>query len=114
MILELFKAIDDKDTSKFVSFLAPDCIFRFGNGPTVVGVSDIKQYVGGFFDSISAVSHYILDVWDVPAGKVCHGLVSYTRNDGTVLTVPFSNIFKINAKGIFEYLIFADTSQLYA
>lgn len=113
MIPELFKAIDDKDIDKFVSFLAPDCVFRFGNGPVVTGVSDIRQYVGGFFDSIRALLHQIIDDWDVPGGKVCHGLVSYTRNDGTVLTVPFSNVFRIDSQGITEYLIFADTSELY-
>jgi hypothetical protein len=110
---DLFKYIDDKDIDKFVSFLAPDCVFRFGNGPAVSGVSDIRQYVGGFFDSIQALSHQITDSWDVAGGKVCHGLVSYTRKDGTVLTVPFANVFEIDSTGIKKYLIFADTSELY-
>jgi hypothetical protein len=40
--------------------------------------------------------------------------VSYRRHDGSELTVPFANILKGSEEGIREYLIFADTSRLYA
>ena len=33
----LFKAIDSKDAAQFVSFLAEDGEFRFGNAPAVKG-----------------------------------------------------------------------------
>ena len=114
MIPELFKAIDRKDTARFVSFLAPESLFRFGNAPPVKGRDNIAQYVQGFFDSVDSLSHTLIDVWDVPGGIVCHGHVAYTRLSGTVLAVPFTNVFKIGHAGIAEYLIFADTSQLYS
>lgn len=109
----LFKAIDGKDAKTFGSFLAPSCRFRFGNVPVVVGKGPIEEFVGGFFASIKSLSHQIAGVWDIPGGKICHGSVSYTRKDNTVLTVPFANIFRTGDEGIAEYLIFADTSQLY-
>jgi hypothetical protein len=112
-LTELFRAIDQKDTARFSSFLAPGCVFRFGNAPVVEGVRSVEQYVGAFFDSIKALSHELIDVWDVPGGVVCHGRVTYTRHDGSVLTVPFSNVFKLDTAGIAQYLIFADTSELY-
>ena len=46
-------------------------------------------------------------------GVVCHGRVTYTRKDNSTLTVPFANVMKLDAKGIYKYLIFADTSDLY-
>ena len=110
---DLFSAIDKKDSAAFTSFLAGECVFRFGNLPAVQGKANIGEFVSGFFDSIKSLSHEIAEQWDIPAGKVCHGMVSYTRLNGSVLTVPFSNIFKLNDDGIDEYLIFADTSQLY-
>ena len=110
---DLFCAIDQKDTTSFTSFLAEDCVFRFGNMPSVQGRTNIREFVNGFFDSIKSLSHEIDEQWDIPAGKVCHGMVSYTRMNDSVLTVPFSNIFKLNDGGIDEYLIFADTSRLY-
>lgn len=112
-LADLFTAIDIKDSGKFCSFLAPDCTFRFGNGPSVQGKENIEEYVTGFFDSIKTLSHQITETWDIPGGRVCHGIVSYTRKNDTVLTVPFANIFRHDGNGIEEYLIFADTSQLY-
>lgn len=112
-IAELFASIDAKEIRKFTSFLAEECTFRFGNLPEVQGVDAIGQFVGGFFDSIDSLSHDLSDIWLVPDGAICHGIVSYTRHDKSVLTVPFSNILKINNDGIYDYLIFADTSQLY-
>ena len=113
MIKELFNAIDNKDAGAFVAFLAPNCRFRFGNLPVVNGTEQIREFVAGFFDSIDSLSHTIHDSWDISGDVVCHGDVSYTRKDGSVLTVPFANVLKKNSSGIIEYLIFADTSRLY-
>ena len=113
-IVELFASIDGKNLEKFSSFLSDGCSFRFGNLPAVHGVDGIREFVGGFFDSIESLKHDISDVWLVPGGAICHGIVSYTRHDKSVLSVPFSNIFKSDNGKINEYLIFADTSQLYA
>ena len=112
MINKLFRAIDGKDLKSFTSFLSPGCAFKFGNLPAVVGMEEIEKFVAGFFDSIDSLSHEIEDSWSTHDSLVCHGLVSYTRKDGSILTVPFANI-KLNSAGITEYLIFADTSQLY-
>ena len=113
MISELFAAIDEKDVERFLSFLAPDCVFRFGNLAAVKGREEIEGFVTGFFDSITSLSHQIEDSWDTSDGLICHGRVFYTRKDGSILSVPFANIFKLDGSGIAEYLIFADTSQLY-
>lgn len=112
-IAELFSFIDEKNTERFVAYLADDCSFRFGNLPVVLGVDGISEFVGGFFDSVAALKHDVADIWMLPDGAVCHGMVSYTRHDQSVLSIPFSNIFKVNDGVVCEYLIFADTSQLY-
>lgn len=113
-VVELFASVDEKNIEKFSSFLSEDCSFRFGNLPVVHGVDGISEFVGGFFDSIESLKHDISDIWIVPGGAVCHGMVSYIRHDKSVLSIPFSNVFKSNNGKVYEYLIFADTSQLYA
>lgn len=112
-IIELFATIDEKNINKFSSFLSEDCSFRFGNLPEVHGLKDTTEFVSGFFESIEALKHDLSDIWVVPEGVICHGMVSYIRHDKTILSVPFSNIFKIENERIVEYLIFADTSKLY-
>jgi len=110
---ELFKAIDGKDAVKFASFLSPECRFKFGNYPDVSGAGNIQKFVAGFFESIDSLAHVIEQSWDVPGGLICHGQVTYTRKDGSTMTVPFENIFKMDSAGICEYMIFIDASELY-
>jgi len=45
MINKLFRAIDGKDLKSFTSFLSPDCAFKFGNLPAVVGMEEIEKFV---------------------------------------------------------------------
>jgi len=113
MIGKLFRSIDNKDPQGFTSMPAPDCTFRFGNQSAVTGASAIEDYIAGFFDSVASLSHEIIASWDIPGGVVCHGHVTYTRHDRSILTVPFANILKLSPPGISDYRIFADTSQLY-
>lgn len=115
MLLEaLFQAIDRRDTDAFCEFLSDDCRFRFGNLPAMIGKDNVAHFVGDFFASIAAVSHDIHAHWTQPDSITCHGMVSYTRKDGTQLTVPFANILTIRTGRIDDYLIFVDASQLFA
>jgi len=114
MINTLFEAIDRKDAAQFARLLSPQCEFRFGNLPVVHGRDAIAAFVGQFFASIASVSHTLEKVWEVPGGIVCHGSVAYTRHDGSILAVPFANVFGIDAEGIAVYRIYIDNSMLYA
>jgi hypothetical protein len=113
-IENLFSSIDEKNAEEFIKHLDENCFFRFGNLPAIDGAEEVGNFVAGFFDSINSLKHELSNLWNIPGGIVCHGTVTYTRHDMSVLTVPFSNIFQIKDDKISEYLIFADTSQLYS
>ncbi|MGD9788347.1 MAG: nuclear transport factor 2 family protein [Sulfuricellaceae bacterium] len=111
----LFTAIDRKDVVEFARFLAPDCFFRFGGGAPVVGREAIAEAVAGFFGAVGDLSHRLIDWWPVEAGLVCHGMVRYTRLDGSALEAPFSNVLYLTDSGLIrQYLIFTDNSALFA
>lgn len=112
-VTALFAAIDAKDAKHFAHFLAPDAVFRFANQPPVRGVHAIRENVAAFFQSIHALHHEIEETFDHGEVVVCHGKVTYTRRDGSLLTVPFADIFKMHGELIREYLIFMDPSELY-
>ena len=40
--------------------------------PAVHGVDSVREFVGGFFDSIESLKHDISDIWVIPGGVVCH------------------------------------------
>jgi ketosteroid isomerase-like protein len=110
----LFTAIDSKDADKFVGFLTEDAVFRFGNAAPVSGKAAIREVLVGFFGSIRALRHQVTESWVLPDVAVAIGQVTYTRLDGSELSVPFADVFKMRKKLVHEYLIYVDASRLYA
>jgi ketosteroid isomerase-like protein len=110
----LFAAIDGKEADAFVAFLTEDAVFAFGNLPPVSGKTAIRETLVGFFGSIRALHHDVTDSWSLPDLVVAIGQVTYTRHDGTTLSVPFAVVLKLQNELIREYLIYVDASRLYA
>lgn len=113
-IHQLFTTIDGRDAQQFVTFLTEDARFRFGNAPEVRGRVQIQEAVAGFFGTIQGLQHRIINTWIHPDTVICQGEVTYTRLDGSQLTLPFTNIFGLAGKHVAEYLIYMDITPLYA
>ena len=111
---DLFASIDEKDVERFLRFLTDDATFRFGSAAPVHGHSEIREAVAGFLATIDGCKH-VLDKTIVDNGTlVCEGEVTYTRQDGTEVTLPFANIFEFEGDFIADYRIYADAAPLYA
>ncbi|MGE0682842.1 MAG: nuclear transport factor 2 family protein [Candidatus Binatia bacterium] len=109
----LFQALDTFSTETFASFLTDEAVFVFGNAEPVRGKQTIHDVVAGFFASIQAIRHDLLETWTLPGTVICRGIVTYTRANGSQLSVPFANVFKLKNDLIQDYLIYVDNSQLY-
>jgi ketosteroid isomerase-like protein len=110
----LFSAIDRRDAEGFAGFLAEDVVFRFGNASPVQGRAAAREAVAGFFGSIAAIQHALHDTWRCGDYVICRGVVSYTRLDDSILTVPFANIFGVREGKVREYDIYVDIGALFA
>jgi hypothetical protein len=110
---DLFRAIDARDPAKFVSFLAPDASFRYGSAAPVAGREAIAQAVAGFFGTIQALEHRLLYQWQDAASRVCEGEVTYTRHNGSKITLPFVVVLRPRAGLIQDYRIYVDIAPLY-
>jgi len=112
-IQSLFDSIDAFDTKTFVSFIHDEGNFKFGNMPVVKGKDAIFEFVAGFFQAIKGIRHTNLESWELEGIRFVNGTVTYTRLDGSALTVNFSNTFKLKGDKILDYLIFIDNSELF-
>ena len=110
----IFAAIDARDATVFSARLTADAGFRFGNAPAVRGTVAITAAVGGFFASIAGCRHVLLRTWTGDDAVACEGTVTYTRHDGTAVTIPFANCFELSGPLISEYRIYIDNSPLFA
>ncbi len=109
----LFTAIDARDADAFAGFITPDGEFRFGNSPPVVGRAAIRAAVAGFFAAIGGCRHRLQRFWTGHGTAVCEGEVTYTRLDGSTLTVPFVNVFELAGGRISSYRIYIDNGPLF-
>jgi len=112
-ILRLLKSIDDSDVKTFLDYLDEDANFKFANLPVVKGKKNISEFLDGFFKSIKSLQHKNLEIYELDGIRFVNGNVTYTRHNGTTLSVDYSNTFKLKGDKIFDYLIFVDNSELY-
>ncbi len=110
----LFATIDAKDSRGFVTYLSDEAQFRYGSAHPVTGTSAIIAALDAFFASVTALSHRISDIWEVPGHVICRGEVRYERSDGNIVTAPFCNVFTMCAEKIARYEIYLDPTPLVA
>lgn len=79
----------------------------------MTGHEAIRAAAAGFFAAIASSRHRILSTWNEARTAVCEGEVIYTRHDGSVLTVPFANVFELRGEKIAAYRIYIDNSSLF-
>ena len=114
MLRNLFAAIDARDTAAFLGFLSEDARFRLGSAPPALGHAAIGEAVGAFFETVAGLSH---DVTRSVAGEnllICEGEVTYRRHDDSTVTLPFVDVFELDAGRISDYRIYMDIGPLYA
>ena len=110
----LFGTIDAADATGFCTYLTEDAVFHFGNAPPVLGRPTIERAVSQFFASIRRSRHEIVRVWPAADAVAVDGLVTYTRLDGTQITLPFADTLVLRGDRIAEYFIYIDITPLYA
>jgi limonene-1,2-epoxide hydrolase len=110
---KLFASIDAMDTGSFLSFIREDATFRFGSSPSVTGHTGIRAAVEDFFSMFAALEHKLHRHVADDNLVVCEGEVTYTRHDGSAITLPFVNVFEIENKLITLYRIYIDIGPLF-
>jgi len=110
---KLFASIDAMDTEGFLAFIRDDATFRFGSSPAATGREEIRAAVEGFFASFAALRHDLQQVIADGDAVACEGEVTYTRHDGSTITLPFANVFKVDGELISRYRVYIDIGPLF-
>ena len=102
------------DTERFLGFIHEQGTFRFGSSPPVHGHAGIRQAVEGFFATFAALRHELTLLIRDGNRIACEGEVTYTRHDGSMITLPFANVFGLEEGLIGTYHVYIDIAPLYA
>ena len=111
---DLFVSIDAMDTERFLGFISEGGTFRFGSSPPVQGHAAIQQAVEAFFATFAALRHDVTLLIREGDRIACEGDVTYTRHDGSEITLPFANVFGLENGLISTYHVYLDIAPLYA
>ena len=111
---EVYEAVDSRDEQRLLPFLAENCAFVYGNSEPVIGRADAAEASKNFMALIAGIKHQLLDVWGFDDVIVSRLEVTYTRKDGSTLTVPAVTIWRMHIRQIDDYRIYIDVAPLFA
>jgi ketosteroid isomerase-like protein len=109
----IFADIDTFDPDKFVAHLTDNVVFRFGNGEPVVGRAAVREAVAGFFTTISALTHHVLQTWDIDETSIAKIDIEYVRTDGKHVTVPNADILVFDGDLVSNWQIYIDLAPVF-
>jgi ketosteroid isomerase-like protein len=110
----VFAAVDSQQPEAFANFLTEDGKFTFGNWPAAEGRAATAAAVANFFAGIAGISHNITGVWEDGDTAVVRLEVTYHRKNGTSITLPCANIWKMVGGKIKDYNIYMDVNPVFA
>ncbi|HET7459247.1 MAG TPA: nuclear transport factor 2 family protein, partial [Gemmatimonadaceae bacterium] len=67
----------------------------FGNAPTITGRDAIREAIAGFFTAFVSLSHESKGAFLDGDTLILEAVVTYTRHDGQLVSVPAVTIFRI-------------------
>ena len=88
-------AVDHKDAAGFAAAFTEDAWLRFGNNPPLAGREAIREAIARFFTAFVALRHESAGILYDGDSLVSEAVVTYTRHDRRVVTVPAVTIFRI-------------------
>jgi ketosteroid isomerase-like protein len=111
---EVYEVVDSKDEQQLASFLSENCTFVYADSEPVIGRNNIAASSRNFMTLIAGIRHQLLDVWAIGDVIVSRLEVTYTRKDGSMLTVPAVTIWRVRNRQIEDYRIYIDVAPLFA
>lgn len=115
-VRDLFAARDAGDASRVLGLMTDDVRFRFGSAePTVVRAA-VAANATAMAGTVASLSHELLAVWTVEKPEpavLCEMAVTYQRHDGSRVTLPCVNVFRLRDGRIADYRIYMDANPVF-
>jgi ketosteroid isomerase-like protein len=112
----MFAAGDSGDVDGLLGFLTDDVVLVFGNGEPV-HKDGIRDLWGQVVSTLKGVRHEIHDIWHAAEDAdvlIARMTVHYSKLDGSVVSLPCVNVFRLRDELIADYRIYIDASPVFA
>lgn len=114
IIKNLIGLFERMDVETALSNFTENAHYRFGNYPPAIGKKAIREAtMASHLDYIKGISFDIKSMWENADSVICELEINYIRNDGSVLTLPCTDIFRMEGDKVKEMLVYMDPSPLF-
>ena len=80
----------------------------------MIGRDAVRDTWAGFCEAIDGVSHEVIEQWEQGHATIVESTVTYTRKDGSTVSLPVVTIYRGEGEPIEDYRIFMDVAPLFA
>lgn len=113
LVKRLFSREEAFDSEGFITFFTDTPVYQFGNFDVCLDKESIKKSADNFFSQIDAVYHEIKMVREVDDLVFVEMDVFYWRKDGSSISLPCTNIFRVKGDKFSELRIFMDVNPVF-
>ena len=113
LVKQLFSRGEAFDSEGFITFFTDDPVYQFGNFEPCLDKAAIRKSADNFFSNISGVYHDIKMMWEVGDVVFVEMDVTYWRKDGSIITLPCFDIFRLEGNKFAELRIFMDVNPVF-
>ena len=113
LVKRLFSRGEAFDAEGFVTFFTDDPVYQFGNFDVCLDKKSIQKSAENFFSQIDAVYHEIKMIWEVGDLVFVEMDVTYWRKDNSEISLPCTDIFRVEGDKFSELRIFMDVNPVF-
>ncbi|XWK85996.1 MAG: nuclear transport factor 2 family protein [Phormidium sp.] len=115
IIKEVIGLMEKMDLEKVLTHFTEDAVYYYANNPPAVGKQAIREATTSLnLESVKAISFNIKSLWENVEVVICELEINYFLNDGSVLTLPCTDIFRMAGDKIREMAVYIDANPLSA
>jgi len=111
---DAYDKADGLDAAGWAALFEDAAPFTMGNNPAMVGPAEIEAGLEGFFGGIGGMHHDFTNRVTVGNTEFVEAKVTYTRLDGSTVTVPGAAIIELNGSKIAAARSYVDIMPLFA
>ena len=115
VIRQLIRLFEAMNIDEALLMFTEGARYRFGNYPAAVGREDIRTAAASsHLKAIKGCKFNIQDLWEFGDVVVCEMEIQYIRIDDSILTLPCTDVFRMEGNRIKDMRIYMDPSPLFA
>ena len=113
LVKRLFSRGEAFDSEGFITFFTDKPVYQFGNFDVCLDKESIQKSADNLFSQIDAVYHEIKMIWEIGNTVFVEMDVLYWRKDGSMISLPCCDIFRVEEDKFSELRIFMDVNPVF-